>query len=133
MNYGSVAVLDGVSFTVAEGEFFGILGPNGAGKTTLLRMVAGALEPDSGQVRIGATFEPHAGLGLEPEFLAGAPHAPERLVELERLKRPLRGPFFFPLEDRLVPEARQPVPQARDARAPPWSAGCSAGRRPARC
>lgn len=33
-NYGSLAAVDGVDFTVRTGEFFGILGPNGAGKTT---------------------------------------------------------------------------------------------------
>ncbi len=41
-----------VSFTVAPGEAVGLLGPNGAGKTTTLRVLAGALAPTSGQVRI---------------------------------------------------------------------------------
>ncbi len=48
--YGEVAAVDGVTFAVAEGEFFGILGPNGAGKTTTLEMVEGLREPDSGEV-----------------------------------------------------------------------------------
>ena len=55
--YGGLRAVDGVSFTVAQGEFFGILGPNGAGKTTLLEMVEGLRQPDSGQVRL---------LGREP-------------------------------------------------------------------
>ncbi|HVK22056.1 MAG TPA: ABC transporter ATP-binding protein [Actinokineospora sp.] len=50
--YGELKAVDGVSFTVAEGEFFGILGPNGAGKTTTLEIVEGLREPDAGSVRL---------------------------------------------------------------------------------
>jgi ABC-2 type transport system ATP-binding protein len=53
---GKVAVQD-VSFSVAEGEIFGILGPNGAGKTTTVECVAGLRVPDSGTIRV---------LGLDP-------------------------------------------------------------------
>lgn len=45
-------VLEGVSLTVAAGEFVGLVGPNGAGKTTLLRAVNGAIEPEAGRVRV---------------------------------------------------------------------------------
>jgi ABC-2 type transport system ATP-binding protein len=55
--YGDLMAVDGVSFDVAPGEFFGILGPNGAGKTTTLEMVEGLREPDSGTVSL---------LGLSP-------------------------------------------------------------------
>ncbi len=51
-SYGALNAVDGVSFTVAEGEFFGILGPNGAGKTTTLEIVEGLREPDSGTVAL---------------------------------------------------------------------------------
>ncbi|WP_436501914.1 ABC transporter ATP-binding protein [Actinokineospora sp. HUAS TT18] len=51
-SYGELKAVDGVSFTVAEGEFFGILGPNGAGKTTTLEIVEGLREPDGGSVRL---------------------------------------------------------------------------------
>ncbi|GLZ30270.1 ABC transporter ATP-binding protein [Lentzea sp. NBRC 105346] len=51
-SYGELKAVDGVSFTVAEGEFFGILGPNGAGKTTTLEIVEGLRRPDSGSVRL---------------------------------------------------------------------------------
>jgi ABC-2 type transport system ATP-binding protein len=51
-SYGDLVAVDGVSFTVAEGEFFGILGPNGAGKTTALEIVEGLREADSGSVRL---------------------------------------------------------------------------------
>ncbi|KAA2259483.1 ABC transporter ATP-binding protein [Solihabitans fulvus] len=51
-HYGDLHAVDGVSFTVAEGEFFGILGPNGAGKTTTLEIVEGLRSPDSGTVTL---------------------------------------------------------------------------------
>ncbi|MEV0975794.1 ABC transporter ATP-binding protein [Streptomyces sp. NPDC049915] len=51
-SYGGRAVVDGVSFTVREGEIFGILGPNGAGKTTTVECVEGLRVPDAGRVRV---------------------------------------------------------------------------------
>ncbi len=50
--YGDLAAVDGVSFEVPHGEFFGILGPNGAGKTTTLEMIEGLRQADSGSVRL---------------------------------------------------------------------------------
>jgi ABC-2 type transport system ATP-binding protein len=61
--YGSVTAVDGVSFDVQPGEFFGILGPNGAGKTTTLEIVEGLRQADGGTVSVlglvaaGTTFE----------------------------------------------------------------------------
>jgi ABC-2 type transport system ATP-binding protein len=55
--YGAQTAVDGVSFTVEEGEIFGILGPNGAGKTTTVETITGLREPDSGTIRV---------LGLDP-------------------------------------------------------------------
>jgi ABC-2 type transport system ATP-binding protein len=49
--YGDLVALDGLSFTVAEGQMFGFVGPNGAGKTTTMRIILGVLEPDAGEVR----------------------------------------------------------------------------------
>jgi len=51
-SYGQVAAVNGVTFDVEQGEFFGILGPNGAGKTTTLEIVEGLREPDSGEVTV---------------------------------------------------------------------------------
>jgi ABC-2 type transport system ATP-binding protein len=50
--YGELQAVDGVTFDVGEGEFFGILGPNGAGKTTILEMVEGLRRPDAGTISL---------------------------------------------------------------------------------
>ena len=55
--YGDRAAVDGVSFSVEEGEIFGILGPNGAGKTTTVETIAGLRSPDGGTISV---------LGLDP-------------------------------------------------------------------
>jgi ABC-2 type transport system ATP-binding protein len=49
---GSLRALDGVSFDIEAGEFFGLLGPNGAGKTTLISILAGLTRASAGQVRV---------------------------------------------------------------------------------
>ena len=56
-SYGDLHAVDGVTFEVGHGEFFGILGPNGAGKTTTLEIMEGLREPDGGEVTV---------LGLPP-------------------------------------------------------------------
>jgi spermidine/putrescine ABC transporter ATP-binding subunit len=53
--YGATLALDGVSLSVAPGEFFTLLGPSGCGKTTTLRSVAGFVTPDAGEVAIDGT------------------------------------------------------------------------------
>jgi ABC-2 type transport system ATP-binding protein len=51
-SYGDLRAVDGVSFEVTHGEFFGILGPNGAGKTTTLEIMEGLREPDAGEATV---------------------------------------------------------------------------------
>lgn len=50
--YGSLTAVDGISFSVAEGEILGFLGPNGAGKTTTLGMLTGQRRPHAGQAHL---------------------------------------------------------------------------------
>ncbi len=50
--FGDTTAVDDVSFSVPPGSFFSILGPSGCGKTTIMRMIAGFLEPTSGDIRI---------------------------------------------------------------------------------
>ncbi len=49
---GNVKAVDGVSFSVKEGEFFGFLGPNGAGKTTTINMLANLVKKTAGSAKI---------------------------------------------------------------------------------
>jgi len=49
--FGDILALNDLSFTVGEGEIYGLIGPNGAGKTTALRIVGTILKPTSGTVR----------------------------------------------------------------------------------
>ena len=49
---GSLAVLDDITFSVADGEFVAVIGPSGCGKSTLLGVLAGFEHPDVGEVRV---------------------------------------------------------------------------------
>jgi branched-chain amino acid transport system ATP-binding protein len=64
--YGPFVALDGVSLTIAEGEFVSIVGPNGAGKTTLVNVLTGLLKPSAGTVR----FKGRDVAGIGPVRLA---------------------------------------------------------------
>ncbi len=77
-SYGDTKAVDGVSFGVDQGEFFGILGPNGAGKTTTLEIIEGLRKPDSGQV-----------------LLLGEPPWPRNPKLLPRIGVQLQASSFF--------------------------------------
>ncbi len=51
-SFADKVAVDDLSFSVAEGELFGLIGPNGAGKTTTIRMMMDIIKPDSGEVTI---------------------------------------------------------------------------------
>jgi len=55
--YGDRLLIDDLSFSVPPGAIVGVIGGNGAGKSTLFRMLTGAEQPDSGEIRIGPTVE----------------------------------------------------------------------------
>ena len=46
--FGDLKAVDGISFTVEDGEIFGFLGPNGSGKTTTIRMLSCIIQPTTG-------------------------------------------------------------------------------------
>lgn len=50
--YGGLLAVDDVSFSIQEGEIFGIIGPNGAGKTTTVECISGLRTPDSGSISV---------------------------------------------------------------------------------
>ncbi|HSN85945.1 MAG TPA: ATP-binding cassette domain-containing protein, partial [Thermoanaerobaculia bacterium] len=74
--YGDFTAVDGISFSLGEGEIVGMLGPNGAGKTTTIRMITGFLPPTSGKVTVAgkdlfeAPREARRQLGYLPENVA---------------------------------------------------------------
>jgi ABC-type Fe3+/spermidine/putrescine transport system ATPase subunit len=51
--FGKIAAIDNVTLTIHDKEYFSLLGPSGCGKTTLLRLIAGLIEPNSGEIYIG--------------------------------------------------------------------------------
>ncbi|HEX6602122.1 MAG TPA: ATP-binding cassette domain-containing protein, partial [Solirubrobacterales bacterium] len=62
--YRQLQALDGVSFEVHQGEFFGIVGRNGSGKSTLLKLLASIYRADSGTIRIAGRLAPFIELGV---------------------------------------------------------------------
>jgi len=80
--------VNGLNLSVRRGEFYGLLGPNGAGKTTILRMVAGLLQPDSGQINIlgiDAARDPVAAKRVVA-WVSDEPMVYDRLTPLEYLE-----------------------------------------------
>jgi len=93
--YGEFTAVDGISFTVDEGEIVGMLGPNGAGKTTTLRMITGFLPPTDGHLTVGGRdlfTDPVAArreVGYLPENVALYPEM--RVSEYLRYRAMLEG------------------------------------------
>ena len=68
--FGGLVAIQNVSFTVDQGNVFGLIGPNGAGKTTLFNCVTGLLRPESGSIHFGLP---------QSESLAGL--SPDQIVQ----------------------------------------------------
>ncbi len=100
--YGQVVAVAGVSFTVQDGEIFGIVGPNGAGKTTTIECLEGLRRPDAGTVRV---------LGHDP-WRERRRLAPQIGVQLQESALPdrLRVGEAIALFASLYPKALDPRP-----------------------
>jgi ABC-2 type transport system ATP-binding protein len=63
-DYRELRALDGISFDVRQGEFFGIVGRNGSGKSTLLKILASIYRADAGAIRMAGRLAPFIELGV---------------------------------------------------------------------
>ena len=98
--YGSRVIYHGLDFMIRRGERWAVMGRNGAGKTTLLKLIAGALEPDAGSVRIGASvrmgyFAQQALQVLDPALTVAEQMARDFPGESVGVLKNLLGAFQF--------------------------------------
>jgi ATPase subunit of ABC transporter with duplicated ATPase domains len=102
--YGHRIVHDGLDLVIRRGERWCVMGRNGAGKTTLLKMIAGALTPDRGAVRIGASvklgyFAQQATELLDPDLTIWQQIEKDFPLESTGVLRNLLGAFQFSGDD----------------------------------
>src|SRR5687768_3331455 len=88
--YPGVRAVDGVTFSITEGQCLGLLGPNGAGKTTTVEMMEGVTKPTSGEVLyrgkpLGAQFRAEAGIQFQKTALQDFLTVRETLTLFSRL------------------------------------------------
>jgi len=71
-SYESLYALRDISFTVEEGEMFGVIGENGSGKSTLLKILARIIRPTSGNIELSRAVTPflELGVGFQVDFTA---------------------------------------------------------------
>jgi ATPase subunit of ABC transporter with duplicated ATPase domains len=103
-SYGKRAIYDRFDFMVRRGERWCVMGKNGAGKSTLLKMLAGALQPDAGSVRLGASlrmgyFAQQSFDLLEPELTVWEQMQKDFPLESIGVLRSLLGAFQFSGDD----------------------------------
>jgi ABC-type Mn2+/Zn2+ transport system ATPase subunit len=67
LGYGRKVVLSDISFSVLDGDYFGLVGPNGAGKTTIVRAILGSLRPLAGEVRVAGGRGGRGRIGYVPQ------------------------------------------------------------------
>ena len=89
--YGNVLAVDNLSFTINDGEIFGLLGVNGAGKTTTFRMIMSLLEPTKGKITlngkpVGYDVSEHIGFLTEERSLLTKLTVKEQVVYYATLK-----------------------------------------------
>jgi len=96
--YNGRDALESVTFHLHEGERVAIVGPNGAGKSTLIKVIAGVLQPTSGEVNIyGARPNKHVCIGYIPQRNQVDWHFPVSVADVVMMGRSAKlGPFNFP-------------------------------------
>ncbi len=85
--YGSLAAVDNVSFSVKTGEYFALLGPNGAGKTTIVKMLLDFTRPTLGSLSVNGLPSAHAASRTAIGYLAENHHIPPYLTGWQYLQR----------------------------------------------
>jgi len=87
--YDEVPVLEGVTTTIATGDFVGIVGPNGGGKTTLLKLMLGLLQPARGQVRLLGEMpaKVRRRVGYVPQQFDATRHFPATVMDVVTMGR----------------------------------------------
>src|SRR5512132_1013039 len=65
--FADAAAIDDLDLEIGDGEFVSLLGPSGCGKTTTLRLLAGFLQPDAGEIRVGGDVVSSRSLVVPPE------------------------------------------------------------------
>lgn len=104
--YGSLCAVDHLSFSVNEGEIFGLLGANGAGKTTTFRIIMSLLEPTSGEVtldgkKIDYSMMERVGFVTEERSLMTKLTVKEQILYYGRLKGLTESVILKRLEEYL--------------------------------
>lgn len=96
--YNGREALENVTFHLHEAERIAIVGPNGAGKSTLIKVIAGVLQPTSGEVSIyGARPNKHVCIGYIPQRSQVDWHFPVSVADVVMMGRSAKlGPFNFP-------------------------------------
>ncbi len=104
-SFGGIRAVNGVSFSIEQGELLGIMGANGSGKTTVFNLIAGALAPDRGSIRLHGEEIGH----LSPHRICG-----KGVARTFQLVRPFPG--LSALDNVRVGQLYGRAPARTDAR-----------------
>ncbi len=108
-----LCVLKELDLSVMRGEIYGIIGPNGSGKTTLLRLMAGYIEPDSGQVLVGGRAHESIPPTKLARIVAFVPQESQLVFQFTVMEVVLQG--RYPYLGRLGIESPDDIDAARRA------------------
>lgn len=106
--YSGFVAVEGSTFSVEQGEVFGLIGPNGAGKTTTLKMLAGLLEPTAGGATVAGYDVGKTEMRRHLGFLPEESPLYEEMTPISYLK------FFADLYDVSPSDARQRIANTLD-------------------